>query len=211
MLSWHEWHDDLKCLPNQRMQSERVQLSLKWSTYPESDPSLWADANQTGSIVSMADVLLISGGAWQARGMGPQNANGLAGYTTLVNYIQSSESMRATTKFILRSPPSFGTNSSRLNSQRNFQYIFQHENEKIRKLRDSMRDLVSTAALAAGVLRFVDGTSYALDPEQEQRTQCPLFTGDPQTSEKNCQCHWHEQLGVRAMNHQFLNVLASMC
>ena len=59
--------------------------------------------------------------------------------------------MWATTKFILRSPPSFGTNSCRLNSEQNFQQNFQHENENIHKLRDSMRDLVSTAALAAGI------------------------------------------------------------
>ena len=76
------------------MQSARVQLSLKWSAHQESDPAIWADANQTCSILSMADVLLICGGAWQARGMGPHNANGLAGYTALVNYIQFSESNR---------------------------------------------------------------------------------------------------------------------
>lgn len=78
-------------------------------------------------------------------------------------------------------------------------------NAVVVKIRYQMRAVTSksTELVQNGVLRFDDGTS---DPQKEVRTKCPLFTG----STEGCQCHWNEQLGVRAMNHQFLNVLATM-
>ena len=100
---------------------------------------------------------------------------GTAGYTALLQYIKTSEHARRTKKFILRSPPSFGTNLGL--AEKGFKsQTTSGPNKEIIRMRDGMKALVSRADIAGSTLQYVDGTSYGLDPHNKHRTQCPLYT-----------------------------------
>merc|ERR1740117_549127 len=133
---------------------------------------------------------------------------GTSGYQALLARLENASGELATKKFILRSPPAFGTNQKLGNLEKIESYG--SANLKIMRIRDELRDLIAgpTGAklVTAGVLRYVDGTTYGLDPQQKMRTKCPIFTG----SVEICQCHWLDEAGVRAVNYQFLNTLATM-
>ena len=81
---------DLRRDPSNRMRSEKVELSFTWNNQGDVNSELWTDESDA-SVMNRADIFMISGGAWQARGflnLGSQAAE-IPSYESLMASIES--------------------------------------------------------------------------------------------------------------------------